>query len=238
MKLLCFDTETTGVDVWNDRIVTAFLGLMDDNGSFTQQHHVLINAGVPIPEAASAVHGISTERMLTDGEDPERALDMLAWIINNECIGNGLPLVAFNAAFDITILTEELKRHGIHVHIPDWQRITIIDPFVLDKHLTPMRRGPRKLVNVAPIYGVPVETNAHDASADCLMTGRIALEQLKRHEIKRIFESGGLTAEQVRWRYDQQVSLQAYFRSPKGGKPNAVVNNAWPILDPSQQEVA
>ncbi|MDD5720632.1 MAG: exonuclease domain-containing protein, partial [Candidatus Krumholzibacteria bacterium] len=54
--LVCFDLETTGIDVQRDRIVQIALIRIEPTGqrrSFTS----LVNPGVPIPAAATAVHG-------------------------------------------------------------------------------------------------------------------------------------------------------------------------------------
>lgn len=232
--LICFDLETTGVDTQNDRIVTAFIGRMNPQGHFDQQFHGLVNPGIEIPEGAAAVHGISTEHAREHGRPPVEVLEYLRWIIQHECIGNNLPLVAFNAPFDLTMLQAELRRHGLHsFDDSELTAITVIDPMVLDKHLTPIRRGKSRLTDLAPLYRVPVETNAHDAGADCLMTGRIALQMAKHPVYGGYFASKTALRElhrlQIGWKREQAAKLQAYFRSPKGGKPDAVVDGGWPL---------
>ena len=71
--LVGFDTETTGVDVATDRIVTAAVVTRDATG--TRARTWLIDPGVPIPPAATAVHGITTEQARTEGRAPRAALD-------------------------------------------------------------------------------------------------------------------------------------------------------------------
>ncbi len=65
---LAFDTETTGVDVENDRVVTACL-IKIVPGQLAETRNWLIDPGVEIPEAATAVHGVDTEKARNDGED-------------------------------------------------------------------------------------------------------------------------------------------------------------------------
>ena len=68
--LLGFDTETTGVDVDNDRIVTAALVRRDATGTHVRSW--LIDPGVDIPEAAAAIHGVSTEHAREHGRPAAR----------------------------------------------------------------------------------------------------------------------------------------------------------------------
>ncbi len=58
-----FDTETTGVDVEIDRIVSAALVVQDAPGLRPRVTRWLVNPGVPVPEAATAVHGLTQEHV-------------------------------------------------------------------------------------------------------------------------------------------------------------------------------
>jgi DNA polymerase-3 subunit epsilon len=232
-RLILLDTETTGVDVHEDRIVTAFLGVMHADGSIEPQRHFLIDPQVEIPEGASAVHGITTEKARAEGEQPKAALQMIRAIIVSECVHLGAPLVAFNAAFDVSILAAELDRWGIEPI--DWQQVNVIDPLVIDRKLEKFRRGSgaRKLGNLAPAYGIAVdETRTHAADYDCYLAGRIALRQMDDVRLRRL--AGGdlaaLHAAQVSWAKEQAADLQKWFRT-KGGKPDETVDGRWPLRE-------
>jgi DNA polymerase-3 subunit epsilon len=226
MSLLCFDLETTGVKPSEDRIVQAFLGLLGDDGEWLpgKTREWLINPGIPIPVGASDVHGYTTERIAEIGRtDIAVALEEIRQVIAVETTRN--PLVIFNASFDATMLNAELVRHRIAPL--DFGAIQIFDPMVIDKALYKFRKGSgmRKLVAIAPIYGVPVETNAHDAGADCLMTGRVLLRQL-------LLDPTITNAKQTSWKAEQSASLQSWFHSPKAGDrqdTSIFVNPGWPI---------
>ena len=56
--LVIFDLETTGTDVTRDRIVQIGLIRLEADGS-RRTHEALINPQMPIPPAATAVHGIT-----------------------------------------------------------------------------------------------------------------------------------------------------------------------------------
>lgn len=167
--LLGFDTETTGVDVRSDRIVTAALVMRDAHG--TRQRTWLIDPGVDIPAAASAIHGITTERARAEGQSPATALDELAGEITRAQLA-GVPLVAYNASFDVAILEHELTRWGLPT-VAD--RLggdigAVLDPLVIDRGLDRYRRGKRTLSDLCQHYRVTATAELHTAEVDVLAT--------------------------------------------------------------------
>lgn len=170
---LGFDTETTGVDVSRERIVTAATILRMGGAAAQAQHEYqwLADPGIPIPAGATAVHGISTEYAQTHGRPAAEVVDQVAATLADHW-RRGFPVVAFNAPYDIQILRAELARHSL----PSLETRCggaaqlVIDPLVLDRHLVPRRRGKRKLTDLAPAYGVVLSENAHSADADVVMT--------------------------------------------------------------------
>ncbi|KRC37745.1 exonuclease domain-containing protein [Oerskovia sp. Root22] len=168
--LLGFDTETTGVDVHNDRIVTAAL-VRRVPGESTEVRTWLIDPGVPIPAEAAAIHGISTEHAVEHGEAPGPALEEIASLIAAD-LALGVPVVAFNAAFDLSLLDAELTRHGLPTLGERLGRevTPVIDPLVLDRSLDRYRKGKRKLGDLCAHYGVFDGGNLHTADVDVLAT--------------------------------------------------------------------
>ncbi len=167
--LLGFDTETTGVDIDSDRIVTAALVRRDASGAHVQTW--LINPGVEIPAAASAIHGITTERARAEGVDPAVALEEIADAIA-EALLRDIPVVAYNATFDLCLLDAELERHGLPTLPQRTGRDTmpVIDPLVLDRHEDRFRKGKRKLVDLCGHYEVVDPGSLHTADVDVAAT--------------------------------------------------------------------
>jgi len=95
--MLVFDTETTGVDVNLDRIVTATVAFIDP-GKPVDPSTWLIDPGIPIPAGATAVHGISTEQARADGQPPSEVIPLIAQRLEWAAC-EGIPVVAFNASF-------------------------------------------------------------------------------------------------------------------------------------------
>jgi DNA polymerase III epsilon subunit-like protein len=90
----------------------------------------------------------------------------------------GIPVVAYNAPFDFSLLKYEALRHGIP---PILEPSPVIDPLVLDKAHDRFRRGKRTLEAVAAHYAVPL-VGAHDAAADAIAAGRVAQALARRFD--------------------------------------------------------
>lgn len=170
--LMGFDTETTGTDVSADRVVTAALVLSTGAGRETESISTwLIDPGIEIPEAASAVHGISSAYARDHGIAPVQGLDEVADILA-ETLEQDIPIVAYNATYDLSILEAELQRHGLPTLRDRLGReiAPIIDPLVLDRHLDRYRRGDRKLGTLCGHYGVSQDGALHSADVDVSAT--------------------------------------------------------------------
>jgi len=221
--LVGFDLETTGPDPDEARIVTACVVVVGDDGS-TAPMTWLADPGVDIPEGATAVHGVTTGHARTHGFP---ARNVVAEVIAalDSAIKSGTPLVAFNAAYDFTVLDREARRHGVLPLTP----APVIDPFVLDKQADRYRRGKRTLTACAEHYGVPLDA-AHTADADALAAVHIA------RAIPRALIAAGkptppadarvLHDGQVHWRREQCESLQEWLRRDN---PTVVVDGTWPV---------
>jgi DNA polymerase-3 subunit epsilon len=117
---VAFDTETTGLDVHEARIVTAST-VVFRNGQPESPRTWLIKVDVDIPSAASDVHGITDEISQRDGQEQAQALAEMQDVLES----SGLPVVSYNSAFDIPILNANLARQGrkpCKAFAPCWKR--------------------------------------------------------------------------------------------------------------------
>ena len=96
--LVAFDTETTGLDVDADRIVTAYVG----DGS-TRELSWLVDPGVAIPAKATAIHGITTDEARAHGRPAAGAIGEIVDALAR-ALADGIPVVTYNAAYDFTLL--------------------------------------------------------------------------------------------------------------------------------------
>lgn len=173
--LLGFDTETTGVDPLGDRLVTAALvsrGPRRADGTRSQEVRTwLADPGVVIPEAAAAVHGVTTERARTEGRPAPEVLEEVAGALAT-AMAQGTPVVVFNASYDLTLMEAELARHGLATLSERLGRVPapVLDPLVLDRAADRWRKGKRRLSDMCAVYGVRVDEALHTAEVDVAAT--------------------------------------------------------------------
>ena len=200
-----FDLETTGVDVRRDRIVTAHVGLLDGAGVEIAARTWLADPGIPIPSGATAVHGISTERARLSGR-PSREVVLGVVGALRSLLAQGVPIVAYNAAYDLSLLAHECIRHGIP---PLEDPAPVIDPHIIDKAYDRYRPGRRTLAAVAARYAVALD-DAHEASADAVAAGRLAQALARRFALPDTPDE--LHTRQIGWARAQAASLTECLR--------------------------
>lgn len=106
MREIVFDTETTGLDKTEDRIIEIGCVELDNRFLTGRTFHVYINPqGRQVHPDALAVHGISNERLENEPKFSEIVDDFLNFT-------DGARLVAHNAMFDIGFINAELERIG------------------------------------------------------------------------------------------------------------------------------
>lgn len=148
------DTETTGTDPHTDRIVTAAI-VHTSPGHRPRSIQWLIHPDRDIPTEAADVHGWTLPRLeaklngatalrITDQRETPMHADGALMKIAAQCatiMHAEAPLVAANAAYDLTLLETELARVGID---PLTSRPTgirgVVDPMVLEKQWDPFRK--------------------------------------------------------------------------------------------------
>jgi len=233
IRRLAWDTETTGPNPLEDRIVTAAI-IVRGGGREDRDFSWLINPGVPIPAEATEVHGIDNQIASERGQEPKPALDEIAQRLT-DAITYGMPVVAFNQSFDWTILHHDLVRNGLPTveERVGLHPMPLIDPHVLDKQITPRVRGKgaRKLKPTCERYGIALE-DWHTAEADALAALLLADAMFGYHP--KLAEMGPeqLFAAQRAWRAEQQTSLQEFLRQTE---PSAYCAPEWPLL-PAQRD--
>jgi DNA polymerase-3 subunit epsilon len=226
--LAAFDTETTGVDVEHDRIVSAALVVQDGADTEPRFLRWLVDPGVPVPDAARAVHGLTDAHLREYGAAPGPAVESMARALAHEA-EPGTPLVVMNAPFDLTLLDRELRRHrglGLFGYL-ERTALCVLDPRVLDKYADRYRKGRRTLGDLCAHYGVPL-TDAHDAAADALASLRLVRAMGRRYAQSGIgaMPPAELHVRQALWHAAQARGLEAWFA--RNGSPERC-DPAWPL---------
>lgn len=220
VPMLAFDTETTGISVESDRVVTATCARVNITPQPTPASW-LIDPGVDIPDGATAVHGITTAQAQAHGVKPRVALDEIRATLELSW-GMGHPVVAYNATYDLTILDRELRRHGM---APLEVTGLVIDPLVLDRMVDRFRRGSRKLEATCAHYRVALD-GAHDATQDALAAARVAWRILRAHPELDAMPAAELMRVQAEAHRAWAVEFEAHLA--RQGREQRI-GQAWPL---------
>ena len=164
--IIFFDLETTGVDTANDRIVEISMVKVETDGTKSVKTR-RINPEMHIPEAATAVHGISDEDVKDEPTFRQIAKSLAAFI-------EGCDFGGFNSnRFDLPVLVEEFLRAGVEV---DFSRLKFVDVQTIFH-----RKEQRTLVAAYKFYCDKDLENAHSAEADTMATYEVLEAQIERY---------------------------------------------------------
>lgn len=227
-KVLGFDTETTGVNIHKDRIVTAALVLYDlQTGTTTEVKTWLLDPQIEIPKQASDVHGITTEYARQHGQDFKTGLAQISNCLC-ECLKNNIPIVAYNASYDISILEYNLKAMQLPTlsQLLHTDRYPVIDPLVLDRSLDRYRKGKRTLAHIMDTYGVVERQGLHNAQTDVEVTLEVLGKMVKKFPELADYDLDGIYDFQRKAHADWAQNFNQWLRS-KGRVSD--VSTKWPL---------
>ncbi|MFQ0813598.1 DNA polymerase III subunit epsilon [Brucella anthropi] len=161
MREIVFDTETTGLERLEDRVIE--IGGVELVNRFPtgRTFHKFINPqGRQVHPEALAVHGISNEQLLDKPTFAEILDEFQAFF-------DGAKLVAHNAMFDLGFINAELARLGQ----AEIQVERIVDTLALARRKHPM--GPNSLDALCKRYGID---NSHRTLHGALLDSQILAE--------------------------------------------------------------
>lgn len=178
MRLTVLDTETTGFDQRTDKIVEIGAVEIVDRLPTGRTFHVYCNPGIPVPPAATDVHGL-TDAFLAD-KPPLDVGALLAFL-------GADPIVAHNAPFDIGFLTEACGP------LPN----EIIDTLSLARERHP--GAPNSLDALCKRYGVSTARRAkHGALIDAELLAEVYIRLTTRQTAFDLAASVAATNEVTR----------------------------------------
>ncbi len=165
MREIIFDTETTGLDNKEDRVIEIGGVELENKFPTGRTFHVFINAqGKKVHPDALAVHGI-TDDFLQDKPTFGEIIGDMAQIFD------GAMLVAHNANFDIGFLNAEYARLGL----PPIDPGRVIDTLALARRRHPM--GPNSLDALCKRYGIDNSRRTkHGALLDAELLAEVFIE--------------------------------------------------------------
>lgn len=214
-RMLSFDLETTSANPLEARIVTSALVRIDGRSVDAVEH--LADPGVEIPEGATKIHGISTEKARAEGRPHDEVLAETVQQIKRAW-EDGLTLIVYNASYDLTVLRQ--LTGDFTVTGP------VFDPYAVDRIKDPYRKGSRTLTSMCEHYGVELG-NAHEATADALAAARLAWKQVRQWPELKGMSTGELMEFQAVGYHDRQSDFARYLAGR--GKDASTVNTSWPM---------
>lgn len=178
MREIVFDTETTGLEARDDRVIE--LGCIELFNRFPTGrtfHHYINSQGREIHAEAQAVHGISMADLVGKPSFSDIAADFLAFI-------EGAHLVAHNANFDINFINAEFGRLG---HPPvDPGRV--VDTLAIARRKHPM--GPNSLDALCRRYGIDNSRRTkHGALLDSELLAEVYVELIGGKQAALVLDS-------------------------------------------------
>ena len=182
MREIIFDTETTGLDARDDRIIE--IGGVELVNRFPtgRNFHVFINPqGRDVHPEAQAVHGISNADLVDKPPFAEIAGQFLEFV-------DGAKLVAHNAGFDMGFINAELGRLGTPAIAPD----RVVDTLALARRKHPM--GPNSLDALCRRYGIDNSRRTkHGALLDSELLAEVYIELIGGKQATLILDAVSAT---------------------------------------------
>ncbi len=160
LPVVILDTETTGLDVTKDRIVS--VGAVRMHGRIAYPHVTmdrLVDPGTPIPAPSTAVHGITDAMVAGAPGFADLHGDLVGFL-------EGCVLVGHNIGFDRALLSAECARSGL-----SWPEPPTLDTGHVAAALFPDMTD-LSLDAIAERVGVETR-GRHTALGDCLVTAEL-----------------------------------------------------------------
>lgn len=181
ITFVAFDTETTGFNTTDDRIIEVGAVRFSTTG-IKQTTNWLINPGIPIPPDAQQVHHISDQDVAASPSFGD------CYESISRFFGNAL-LIAHNAPFDIGFMQAEIQRHGHPMPTN-----CVIDSLLLFRRWFPTAPS-HSLSALADHAGIAGGT-FHRADADAAYVTQLFLQAIRTksesfHLEQLISEAGG-----------------------------------------------
>ncbi len=111
-RFVIFDLETTGLDPTRHEIIEIGAIRVNRDSNVHDTFQTLVRPHKRIPKMITQMTGISQSMVKQDGQPLESALKEFG-----EFVGY-LPLVSFNAEFDMSFLRIAAQRHNMSIHNP------------------------------------------------------------------------------------------------------------------------
>ena len=196
-RILFFDTETDGLpsdysfsahcspENWPHIVQLAWIVTDDEGNELSSGNKIIRPEGFVIPPEATAIHGISQQRALAEGEPRQKVLKKFQRILSNTYLN-----VAHNLWFDANVIAADMSRCGMNDDILFSSGFCTMEgttelcrlPFATDVHPEAEYKWP-KLTELHEFLFGSSFSGAHDAMNDVRATARCFWELVRRWAI-------------------------------------------------------
>lgn len=182
MRIVYFDTETTGVNPRKDRIIELALYIVED-GKVVDKYDKFINIGSKLPSEIVELTGISDDMLRFEGVSERVVAEDLLSRLSPRVL-----MVAHNCQFDLNFIYELLCRYYKKASIDKlFKRMYWLDTLTVFKDRKPY---PHKLVDLVEYYDLG-EFQFHRAIDDTrvlpLALGKMVRERNDVREYVNVF---------------------------------------------------
>ena len=195
MRKLILDTETSGLNPENDRIIElACVEMLNESPTGVKYHRYYNPGDITISNEAEQIHGLNNKFLAKFPTFEKSAQEFLDFIEDSQ-------LIIHNASFDLSMINESLKRIGKEIILPKRAVCTL----EMSKKMFP---GSKNNLNaLCRRFNISLENREkHGALTDCYLLMDVYIELL-----------GG---KQERLNLSQsQLSIAEKFETPKGFEP-------------------
>lgn len=156
MKVIYFDTETTGLNSKFDRIIELAMLTVED-GEITDEYDKFVNIDWDLPPKITQITGITDEMLILEGESEAH----IAEDLKNNLTPDTL-MIAHNCQFDLSFVYSLLERHYPNDAYEIVSNIKWMDTVTV---LKDRKEFPHKLIDAVKYYGIE-KVNFHRAIDD------------------------------------------------------------------------
>lgn len=163
MKILVFDTETTGLNPTEDHIVEFGCVIFNEHGENIYEYNDLVNTKIRMDKSVVAIHGISNAMLTERGRKWSFVSKKVEEMLDDADVWCG-----HNLEFDINFVRNGLENVGIQMpHKPTIDTLAIARRYVPEAVLRKKSLG-----ELCKWLKVPLE-QAHRACDDARATGNL-----------------------------------------------------------------
>ena len=156
MKIIFFDTETSGLDCRDCQIIELAMLTVED-GVVTDDYDEFVNIGRPISPKITEITSITNDMLRDEGLDERRVAEDIA-----ERLTPGTLMIAHNCQFDLSFVFSLLARHFADEAFDIVKDVLWLDTLTV---LKDRKEYPHKLIDAVHHYGIE-EVNFHRAIDD------------------------------------------------------------------------